>query len=149
MNVVMQGKDAQKLLQPVITKTSLPLLRVSHIKRHIKVGTKRYKTCENALLQLIWKDFQPVNIVESPAFLNYCKTLDPLYHPKSRIHFSHAAIPRTYEKVKEMVMMSAHNAEYISFTTDLWTGCHSRAYMSIIIIMLIHHHCVTTQKVTV
>ena len=54
-----------------------------------------------------------------------------------------------------MVMKSVHKAEYISFTTDLWTGCHSRAYMFITIHYLspddmqIHHYCVITREVSV
>ena len=93
--------------------------------------------------------------MESPAFLNYSKILDPLYHPASRTHFSRVAIPSKYEIGKDMVVMSVHKAEYIYFTTDLWTGCHSRAYMSITIHYLspddmqIHHHCVTTREVSV
>ena len=52
-------------------------------------------------------------------------------------------------------MMSVYTAEYISFTTDLWTGCHGQAYMAITIYyispdnMLFHHHRITTQEVSV
>ena len=52
-------------------------------------------------------------------------------------------------------MKSVHTAECISFTTDLWTGCHNRAYMAITIHYLFpdnmqfHHHCITTQEVSV
>ena len=56
-------------------------------KTSYKCGTKCYETCKTALVEFICKDFQPVNIVESPFFLNYSKTLDPLYHPASRTHF--------------------------------------------------------------
>ena len=120
-----------------------------------KRGSKRYEACENALVEFICKDFQPVSIVESAGFLNYSKTLDPLYQPASRTHFSRIAIPSKYKKVKDIVMMSVYTAEYVSFTTDLWTGCHGRAYMAITIHyispdnMQFHHHCITTQEVSV
>ena len=124
-------------------------------KTPYKRGSKRFETCENALMEFICKDFQPVSIVESAGFLNYSKTLDPLYLPASRTHFSRIVIPSKYEKVKDKVMMSVRTAEYISFTTDLWTGCHGRAYMAITIHYLspddmqIHHHCITTQEASV
>ena len=93
-------------------------------KTPYKCGSKRYETCENALVEFIGKDFQPVSIMESAVFLNYSKTLDPLYQPASCTHFSCIVIPSKYEKAKDKVMMLVHTAEYISFTTDLWTGCH-------------------------
>ena len=120
-----------------------------------KCGSKRYETCKNTLVEFICKDFQPVSIVESANFLNYSKILDPLYQPASRTHFSHIVIPSKCEKVQDKVMMSVCTAEYISFTTGLWTGCHSWAYMAITIHYLspddmqIHHHCITTQEVSV
>ena len=124
-------------------------------KTPYKLGSKRYEACENALVEFICKDFQPVSIVKSAGFLNYSKTLDPLYQPASRTHFSRIAIPSKYKKVKDIVMMSVYTAEYVSFTTDLWTGCHGRAYMAITIHyispdnMQFHHHCITTQEVSV
>jgi len=53
-----------------------------------------------------------------------------------------------------MLVMLVDAAEYISFTTDLWTGCHSQAYISITLHYLtpdmkIHHHCITTWEVSV
>ena len=123
-------------------------------KTPYKHESKRYETCENALVEFICKDFQPVSIVESAGFLNYSKTLDPLYQPASRTHFSRIAIPKKYEIVKDKMMMLIDAAEYISLTTNLWTGFHSRAYMSITIHyitpdMQIHHHCITTKEVSV
>jgi len=76
-------------------------------------------------VEFICQDFQPVSIVESTGFLNYSKLLDPLYQPALCTHFTQVAISSKYEKVKDMVMMLVDAAKYISFTTDLWTGCHS------------------------
>ena len=117
--------------------------------------SKWYEACENTLVEFIYKDFQPNSIVESAGFLNYSKTLNPLYQPASRTHFSHIAIPSKYKKVKNIMMMSVYTAEYISFTTDLWTRCHGRAYMAISIHyispdnMQFHYHFITTQEVSV
>ena len=133
--------------QPAITECFV-------YKTPYKCGSKRYEESENALVEFICKDFQPVSIVESAGFLNYSKTLNPLYQPASRTHFSRIAIPSKYKKVKDIVMMSVYTAEYF-FTTDLWTGWHGRVYMAITIHyispdnMQFHHHCITTQEVSV
>ena len=51
-----------------------------------------------------------------------------------------------------MVMMSVHIAERISFTTDLWTGCHKVEHYHTLPSpdnMQFHHHCITTKEVSV
>jgi len=58
-------------------------------------GSKWYESCENALVEFICQDFQPVSIVESTSFLNYSKILD---QPASRTHFTQVAIPSKYKK---------------------------------------------------
>ena len=66
--------------QPAITEC---FARKTPYKRE----SKQYEACENALVEFICKDFQPVSIVESVGFLNYSKTLDSLYQPASCTHF--------------------------------------------------------------
>ena len=74
--------------------------------------------------------------------MNYSKTLNPLYQLASHTHFPHTA----------MVMMSVHIAERISFTTDLWTGCHKVKHYHTLPSpdnMQFHHQCITTKEVSV
>ena len=106
------------------------------------------------MVELIYEDFQPVNIVKSPAFLNYCKILNPFYHPALHTHFLCVAISRKYKKIKEMVMMSVHKAEYV----PLLQICGQDVIVEHICLllyylfpddMLIYHHCVTTREVSV
>ena len=118
-----------------------------------KRSSQRYLTCEDALVEFICKDFQPISVVESPSFLKYTKTLDPQYQPASRTHFTRVAIPKKYEEVKGIVQRSLATAEHVSFTTDLWTGCHQRAYLSLTVhyinpAMEIVHHSLCTREVS-
>ena len=119
-----------------------------------KHNSHRYKTCENALVEFICLDFQPISIVESPSFLKYSKTLDQLYQPASRTHFTRVAIPRKYEEVKRSVLASLSRADYISFTTDMWTAIHHRAYITVTVHyispeMQMRHHTLCTQEISV
>ena len=137
-----------KLLLPVVMKTSLPSQSVLYTKRHINVEANGMKQ-----VRMPWWHLQRFS-TRQLGFLNYSKTLNPLYQPASRTHFSRIAIPSKYKKVKDIVMMSVYTAEYF-FTTDLWTGWHGRVYMAITIHyispdnMQFHHHCITMQEVSV
>ena len=67
-------------------------------KTPYKRGSKQYETCENTLVEFICKDFQPISIVESAGFLNYSKTLDPLYQPAPRTHIHVLQFPANSRK---------------------------------------------------
>ena len=112
----------------------------------------RYTQCQNAPVEFICKDLQPTSIVDSPSFLQLLSTLDPRYIPASRTTFSRAIIPNKYTSVKESVLGSLSAAMQCSLTTDLWTGCHRRAYMSVTVHYItseweMKHHCLQTREV--
>ena len=111
-----------------------------------------YTQCQNALVEFICKDLQPISIVDSPSFLQLLSTLDPRYIPASRTTFSRAVIPNKYASVKESILGSLSAATHCSLTTDLWTGCHRRAYMSVTVHYItsdweMKHHCLQTREV--
>ena len=118
-----------------------------------KKNSTRYKSCQDALVQFICLDLQPISVVSSPAFLKFINTMDPKYQPASRYQFSRAIIPSKYAEVKLGVESKLATAEYISVTTDMWTGCHQRGYMSlsahyISIDWEMCHHCLQTREVS-
>ena len=88
----------------------------------------RYKACEEALANFLCLDLQPLSVVSSPPFLQLLKTLDPKFTPASATHFTRVVISNLYEsKVKD----SLGKADYLSVTTDAWSGCHNRSYISV------------------
>ena len=112
----------------------------------------RYQHCENAVIEFVCKDLQPLSIVDSPPFLKLVGTLDPRFLPPSRSNVTRVLIPQKYEVVKEAVLASISKASYCSLTTDLWTGCHRRAYMTITAHYItseweMKHHCRQTREV--
>jgi len=40
-------------------------------------------------------------------------------------------IPNLYEQTKSKVKESLSKADYLSVTTDAWSGCHNRSYISV------------------
>ena len=91
----------------------------------------RYKACEEALAKFVCLDLQPLSIVSSPPFLQLLKTLDPKFTPLSASQFSRVVIPTLYEKTKSKVKDTLGKVDYLSVTTDAWTGCHNRSYISV------------------
>ena len=106
----------------------------------------RYQHCENAVIEFICKDLQPLSVIDSPAFLKLVGTLDPRFQPPSRSTVTRVLIPQKYKIVKEAVLASISKANYCSLTTDLWTGCHRKAYMTVTAHYItseweMRHHC--------
>ena len=94
-------------------------------------GSQRYKTCENAVMDYICKDMEPLSTIDSIPFLQLVKTLDPRYKPSSRSHFTQVLLPAKYESTRASITDSLSNTGCCSLMTDMWTGCHSRSYMAV------------------
>ena len=76
-------------------------------------------------MDLIIVDMLPYSIVEGEAFkrLNLNDPLLPRrYKAKSEKYFRTTLMPNTYERVKAKVKNVLKEAEYISFTTDIWSN---------------------------
>ena len=100
-------------------------------KEAYKRDSARYAACQSALVFFICDDLQPIGVIDSPAFHQLLHTLDPRFLPYSRSQFSRVIIPQKYDEVRHTVKQALDGAEYLSLTTDLWTGCHNRRYMSL------------------
>jgi len=68
--------------------------------------SSRCQHCEDAVIEFVCKDLQPLCIVDSPPFLKLVGTLDPRFHPPSRSTVTRVLIPQKYEAVKEQVITS-------------------------------------------
>ena len=117
-------------------------------------GSSRHKACEESLVEFIVKGYQSLCVVECPAFLHFVQTLDSRYKPSSRTYFSRVLVPTKYNEVKSNLRTSLSSAQHISFTTDLWTGCHNRSYISLSAHYIsptweMKHHCLSTWEITV
>jgi len=98
-------------------------------------------------------DLQPLSIVSSPPFLQLFKTLDPKFTPASTSHFTRVVIPNLYEHTKSKVKDSLHKADYLSVTTDAWSGCHKHSYISVTAHFVdcswsLKHYCLQVEEIT-
>ncbi len=94
----------------------------------------------------------PVSIVDHDEFRSFVATLDARYKPSSRTHFSRKLIPQQYEIVKQRVVQSLSKIDYCAFTSDLWTGCHNKAYISLTVhfvnsSMEMKNYCLATKEI--
>ncbi|XP_028179231.1 zinc finger BED domain-containing protein 4-like [Ostrinia furnacalis] len=76
-------------------------------------------------MDLIIVDMLPYNLVEGEAFQRLHLN-DPdttfRYRKKSEKYFRTTLMPETYEKVKGKVILLLQKAEWVSFTTDIWSN---------------------------
>ena len=70
-------------------------------------------------------------IVEDEGFCAFLKHLAPHYKPPHRTTFSQQIIPDLYEKYKNDILNLIESAEYISFTSDIWSANNNAAFMSL------------------
>ena len=113
----------------------------------------RYKACEEALANIVCLDLQPLSVVSSTPFLQLLKTLDPKFTPASASHSTRVVIPNLYDQTKSKVKDSLRKADYLSVTTDAWSGCHNRSYISVTAHFVnpswnLKHYCLQVQEIT-
>ncbi|XP_063366204.1 zinc finger BED domain-containing protein 4-like [Cydia splendana] len=83
------------------------------------------KRIDKAIMDYILVDMQPYNTVSGKGFkrLNFADPAGPKkYKLKSEKFFRTQLMPETFEKVKTKVVNLLCEAEWISFTTDIWSN---------------------------
>lgn len=115
----------------------------------------RYKELVDAVGRFISADLLPLSVVEDSGFRNLIKLAEPRFSLPSRRYFSDNVIPSLYLQEKERIESSIANAEYCSFTTDLWTAKHqNRSYISLTIHFIdnvweLRSYCLETREISV
>ena len=72
------------------------------------------------------KDMHPLSVVEGIGFKSLMKFL--CFAILSRKHFSQSVIHSLYLQLRTRIKTSLRQAEYCSFTSDLWTAkCKNRS----------------------
>lgn len=99
-----------------------------------KIGLHESKQIDEALLHLLFWDYQPMSIVEDRGFLKYTNALNPSYKPPSRKTISASLIPSAYSACKEKLMEEVQReALTVCLTTDTWTSSVNDGYIAITI----------------
>lgn len=84
------------------------------------------------IAQMIAQDLQPLSLVENKGFRALIAEIQPRYQIPSRRYFKDRVLPDLSEAIRKNVVHCLAKADYISFTTDLWTSEHiAISYMSL------------------
>ncbi len=105
--------------------------------KHSHAGQKTFHQTETDKLTLfIIQTMCPFSTVESQAFRDLLKVLDPRYVPPCRTTFSTKLIPQLYEEKKSVLMLYLNNnmlqpdseTLYPAVTHDCWTSLLRESY---------------------
>ena len=138
------SSSTQVTLQATFTR-SQPLPKTS----------SRHKELVNAVGRFISKDLLPLSAVEGVGFRSLMELTKPRFAVPSRKYFSQTVIPSLYLQERKKVETSLVQAEYCSFTTDLWTAKYqNRSYISVSCHFIdqeweLHSYCLETRELPV
>lgn len=104
-------KDSKQLsVQDYVEKRQMWEIKNSKsVQIHYKIG------------EMICLDNQPYSIVHNEGFKRLMLHAFPLYTIPSRTYFTNNIIPDIYSRLRNKITLSLQKAEYISFTSDIWT----------------------------
>ncbi len=95
-----------------------------------KESTKR-KNIDNALIEMIVTDLQPISVVEDNGFQKFVSVLDPRHELPSRRTVVRSLLLEKYTSVKQTLKIELDNSMTIALTTDLWTSRQTQSYCCI------------------
>lgn len=75
-------------------------------------NSKKKKTCDLALVQMIATDFQPYSIVDDAGFQHLVHTLDERYILPSRNHVKNVLLPSVCNQVEKSLAKILSEARY-------------------------------------
>ena len=94
----------------------------------------------NLIGEMIVLDNQPFMIAEDLGFTRLMNHVSPKYKIPSRHYFSETVIPSLVKRAETAVGKLLEGAEYMSFTSDIWTCSHTNdAFISMTAHWIDHH----------
>jgi galactitol-specific phosphotransferase system IIB component len=88
------------------------------------------KILDDALVDMVAKDYQPVSLVEDEGFKNFVTLLDLKYVIPSRRKLT-ALVEAKYDEERAKAIQEVSRATRVSLTTDLWTSLSCESYMAV------------------
>jgi hypothetical protein len=78
----------------------------------------------------------PFSIVSSPSFQNFVSTVqrDPKWRPPHRAKVSGILQPQAHDKIMQTITSFVNDCNYVSMTTDGWTGPKGQSYWSLTVV---------------
>ena len=83
------------------------------------------KRCDNALLQMLASDLQPLAIVEYPGFMNYINSMGAHARLPTKHTLLNTLLPAKYAEVQKTVLAMLLGAKHIALSGDIWMSPNS------------------------
>ncbi|CAH1114870.1 unnamed protein product [Psylliodes chrysocephalus] len=115
----------------VISRKRPKQLKLYGGESNVEISETKIQQIDNALINMLTKDYQPLSLVENQGFLEYSRALQPLYKPPSRKKITYDLLPKKYAEATSALKNILSNVKYISLTTDIWTSDSTRAYITV------------------
>ena len=110
------------------TSKQITISETMSLSRKYPSASVRSKTLDNALIEMIATDLQPISIVEDKGFLKYTSLLDPRYEPPSRRTLTRRLLPEKYQEVKKSLEQKLAEIPSLALTTDIWSSNQGMSY---------------------
>ena len=89
------------------------------------------KRCDNALLQMLAHDLQPLAIVEYPGFMNYINSMGAHAKLPTKHTLLNTLLPAKYAEVQKTILVMLSSARHIALSGDIWMSPDSGEHLYI------------------
>lgn len=115
----------------VSTQQQPTLMECFQKKESLNPNSNEAWKCHKAIGYWIGKDMMPLYSVERKGFRKMIEALNPRYSVPSRRFFADRVMNDLYHKTQGTVKANLNEADYFSFTTDMWSSRTLDSYMSL------------------
>lgn len=117
--------------QPSTLEVEPPQKRMRQTQTRLTVPKKiTQKSGDNALINMIVKDYQPFQIVENDGFKQYTKALNADYELPTRKKLV-LMIDEKYKFESESLKKELENVCYLALTSDIWSSDSNKSFVSV------------------
>lgn len=127
------------------TSSTSSIPRTSTAKRQLQLRQMRFHgsvkesglsdaektSIDNALIEMIVVDYQPLSVVENSGFLKYSYKMNPLYVPPSRKLLTSTLLVNRYKEFHNKTKSMIEKVDHIAITTDLWSSDSNKSYITV------------------
>lgn len=127
--VVAKQRDAASA-QPTLKQPSLQ--QALSEKRTWTRDDPKWKANARRLTEMVALDMEPLRVVEKEGFLRYSNGLEPRFEVPGRKWLTDNGMQTLYKDVKGAITTLLEEADWMSFTTDIWTtDCTNKSFISL------------------
>ena len=84
------------------------------------IESQYMKRCDNALLEMLAQDLQPLAIVEYPGFMSYINSMGSHAKLPTKHSLLNTLLPAKYADVQKTVLLMLSHAKHIALSGDIW-----------------------------